>query len=138
MTDVEIGTACIALSMRRLRNECTDRECVARSYQVIHRNSRRHMTVLDVVAVLRAVLPRTHVYSRDRLMWLRRRVEFAGVSEADAAHRVDDATPFDARRHVLHVPDASHLDLVPSGDRLLLGPTIRRGRARGVLVWWEE
>jgi len=137
MTDVEVATACIALSMRRLRAERNDHDCIARSYGVIHRNSQRNMTVPDVVAVLRAVLPRVHVYSRDRLMWLRRRVEFAGATEADAAHRVDDATPFDARRHVLHVPDASHLDLVPSGDRLLLGPVIRHGRACGVLVWWE-
>ena len=136
MSQAEVGTVCIAWAMQRLRNETTDRRKVEDSYRIIHHNARA-LSATDLVTILRTIVPRVHIYLRDHLMTVRRHVEFTGRSPEDTPGRVSEIAPFDPRRHVVHIPDRSHLDVVISTD-LLLNAMVRRGRGgRGVLLWWD-
>ena len=125
-----LRTTCLALSIDALRHVQTPDE-YAQHYAAIRSNS-RSFTPVDIVAILRAVVPRLHVHHRDHLIAVRRAVEYYG--NETLAGRVSD--PFDPAIHVIHVPDASHLDGMPSGSDTLLGATLRHGRRGGVLLWW--
>ena len=136
MSQAEVGTVCIAWAMQRLRNEIADRNRVEESYKIIHHNARM-LSPTDLVTIIRTVVPRVHFYLRDHLMSIRRQVEFSGGSPEESDARVSGVAPFDPRRHIVHVPDKSHLDLAIHRD-LLLNAVVRRGRGgRGVLLWWD-
>lgn len=136
MSQAEVGTVCIAWAMQRLRSEIADRSRVEESYRIIHHNA-RVLSAADLVTIIRTVVPRVHLYLRDHLMSIRRQVEFSGGSPEESDARVSGVAPFDPRRHIVHVPDKSHLDLAIPRD-LLLNAVVRRGRGgRGVLLWWD-
>lgn len=137
MSQEEVGTICIAWAIQRLRTDFVDRDKVEDSYKVIHRNART-LSACDLVTIIRTVVPRVHLYFRDHLMTVRRHVEFIGRSPEDTPARVSDVASFDPRRHVVHVPDESHLDVITSSCNLLLNATLRHGRGgKGVLLWWD-